>query len=897
MTQRPQPPEPQRDRPSRALTRALVVLGILVPVAMFCLLGAYSLARSRAHYEQQAELMTQNLSAAADSALSANIEKIDFALETIVDRLERQLASGALDRSTDVTILRSEIARNPALESVRITDARGIGKLNTDSDGGPPVDFSDREWFATQRDHADSGLVISRPIVSKVTGNLIVSLSRRYTTANGAFAGTVTAAVPLSYFMRQLSALDPGPHGTLTLRDVALRVLLRYPPPPVTSAARIGNDTISLEFRQRVESGLTQGTYHAWVPADGVERTITFRRLHALPLWLTVGSATDDYLAPWYAELRSVVAACAGVVLLYALASLAVLRLMAKNRRASQRVELLAKVFAHSGEAIMITDRGNRIVEVNPAFTARTGWTQAEVMGRHAGLLAAHSFPARSDEAVWHAVRETGHWRGEYWSRTKDGRDYPELRSVTVVCDAKGAIEHHISNSVDMTDVKEVEARLLHLAHHDALTQLPNRVLLRARLEQALASARRAGQHLAMLFVDMDNFKNINDTLGHPVGDRMLVEVGRRLQSLVRDSDICARLGGDEFVLVLTGLAGDGRHGAGAVAEKLLTQLGQAYMVNGRVLHSTPSIGIAISPADGEDADSLLKNADAAMYLAKAAGRNNFQFYVESINEAGAERFALESGLREAIERGELFLHFQPQLDLRSGDVTGVEALLRWRHPQHGLVPPLKFIPVAEDTGLIDAIGAWALDQALAQLARWRATDHPDLRVAVNLSALQLRRAGFSDQVAQALQRHGLPGAALELEITESVAMHDPLRTSALLDELRTLGVALAIDDFGTGYSSLAYLKQLPLSCLKLDRSFVMDLEHDTSDAAICTATIQLAHSLGLAVVAEGVESAGQLAFLQRLGCDLVQGYYIGKPMDAEDFADFMRRDSVLVFD
>jgi diguanylate cyclase (GGDEF)-like protein len=385
------------------------------------------------------------------------------------------------------------------------------------------------------------------------------------------------------------------------------------------------------------------------------------------------------------------------------------------------------------------------------------------------------------------------------------------------------------------------------------------------------------------LFIDMDRFKNVNDTFGHHVGDGLLLEVGRRLSTLVRESDIVARLGGDEFVLVLADTGHSAQRTAAALAGEIIATLSRVYLVEGHELHSTPSLGIGVFPQDGVDPDTLLKNADLAMYHAKAAGRHNFQFFTAAMNEATAERLALEGGLRTAIERNELSLHYQPQVDVASGRTVALEALLRWRHPQLGHVPPLKFIPVAEDTGQIEAIGAWVLDQALAQVARWHAAGHAPLRVAVNLSAQQLRTDGFVERVALGLQTHRLPGTALELEITESVAMRDPARTADMLLQLRGLGVSLAIDDFGTGHSSLAYLKQLPLNCLKLDRSFVMDLEHDANDAAICTATIQMAHSLGLGVVAEGVENPAQLAFLRRVHCDLVQGYHFSKPMVVAD--------------
>jgi diguanylate cyclase (GGDEF)-like protein/PAS domain S-box-containing protein len=619
-----------------------------------------------------------------------------------------------------------------------------------------------------------------------------------------------------------------------------------------------------------------------------VERTYSFRRLSVVPLVVVVGAGSEDYLADWHTQRRAVIALCLGMLVLYGACAAVLRRLQTQNRQARQRIELLAKVFEHSGEAILVTDRENHVVEVNPAFVRQTGYTPVEIIGQLPAMLDGPLTTAADLEALRLCVEATGQWRGELWGRTRDGRVYPRWVSISVVRDALGEVTHHIAHSIDVTEAKAAEDRIRHLAHHDTLTQLPNRVLLHGRLEQALATARRETSPLAMLFIDMDRFKDINDTLGHPVGDGLLVEVGRRLRALVRDSDIVARLGGDEFVLVLTGTGPDAAQAGAAVASKVLAELGRPYAVRGHELHSSPSVGIALFPADGEDADTLMKNADSAMYQAKAAGRNNAQFYTAAMNQATQERLALEAGLRGAVDRGELFLHYQPQLDLASQRIVGLEALLRWRHPEMGLIPPLKFIPVAEETGQIEAIGNWVLEQALRQVASWREAGHPELRVAVNLSAHQLRGDAFPEGVSRALHRHGLPGTALELEITESMAMRDPARTGRMLRELRHHGVALAVDDFGTGYSSLAYLKQLPLSCLKLDRSFVMDIEKDANDAAICTATIQMAHSLGLGVVAEGVETATQLEFLRRLGCDTVQGYFIAQPLSADACTAFL---------
>jgi diguanylate cyclase (GGDEF)-like protein/PAS domain S-box-containing protein len=743
--------------------------------------------------------------------------------------------------------------------------------------------MADREWFQFQRDSPTPDLYTSRPLRSKLGKTWIVSFSRRYRDAQGRFAGAISAALPLSYFQTQLEAIDAGPRGAIALRDEELKLIAQAGLLRGGAEQAVGTPIASPDVLRMRQAGLLKGTLEVRGGGDPVDRITSFRRLAFVPMVVVVGVSTRDYLADWRQEVQVVVAAAVGSLALY-LAGLAFLaRTLAQKRKAQDRIELLANVFEHTGEAIVLSDGQNRIIEVNPAFERLTGYTAREAIGRSPRFLLAPRNSPETITAMLTAVRDQGQWRGEIWDRHKEGREIPAWLSVSAVRDENGAISRIIASCIDMTEQKQAEEKILHLAHHDVLTQLPNRVLLMGRLEQAMARARRDGAELALLFIDMDRFKNVNDTFGHHVGDGLLLEVGRRLCRLVRESDIVARLGGDEFVLVLADTGSSALRTSAAVATDVIRVLSGAYLVEGHELHSTPSIGIGVFPQDGHDPDTLLKNADLAMYHAKSAGRNNFQFFTAAMNEATAERLALEGGLRTAIERNELSVHYQPQVDMASGRTLAFEALLRWRHPQLGQVPPLKFIPVAEDSGQIEAIGAWVLDQAMAQVARWQAAGHRPLRVAVNLSAQQLRTDGFVNLVSQALERYGLTGASLELEITESVAMRDPARTADMLRQLRLLGVSLAIDDFGTGHSSLAYLKQLPLNYLKLDRSFVMDLEHDPNDAAICKATIQMAHSLGLGVVAEGVENAAQLAFLRELGCDVVQGYFFSKPMPVVD--------------
>jgi len=425
------------------------------------------------------------------------------------------------------------------------------------------------------------------------------------------------------------------------------------------------------------------------------------------------------------------------------------------------------------------------------------------------------------------------------------------------------------------------------MALHDRLTGLANRYALEARLEQSIASARRHGNRLAVLFMDLDRFKSINDSLGHDSGDELLKAVAQRLTACVRDADTVARLGGDEFILVLNDIDEPGS--VASLAQKLIEATERPVLVAGHELNTSASIGISLFPDDGGERGQLMKNADIAMYHAKSAGRGNYQFFNAAMNEAVTERLRLELALRRALEQREFLLHFQPQLDLASGRITGVEALIRWQRDQE-LVPPATFIPLAEESGLIVTIGEWVLLSACETLAGWRRQGLGEVQMAVNLSARQLRQPGLAGQVARLLERFALPPELLELEITESAAMEDPEATIRNLRSLKDLGVRLAIDDFGTGYSSLAYLKLFPIDRLKLDRTFVKDIETDPNDAAICAATIGLAHMLNLTLIAEGVETPAQQAFLQRLGCDALQGYLCSRPLARDAAAALIGR-------
>ncbi len=542
---------------------------------------------------------------------------------------------------------------------------------------------------------------------------------------------------------------------------------------------------------------------------------------------------------------------------------------------AERRQRLVAQVFENSNEGLLILDAERRVVLCNRAFERTSGYALAELVGRDPAFLASAQHEEGFDRRIQGEVLTAGHWRGEIWLNAKSGRDLPLWCNISVMLDEQGQPQNYIVQTADLSERKAAEARIESLATRDQMTGLPNRQGF-VRLLDAWLAAGRGG---ALLIFDLDHLGRVNDAFGHEAGDSMLRATGQRLRRLLREDDVLGRLGGDQF-----GVLTAGRSDAEAVetvVRKLLDAIARPMPIGGSEVVSTACAGICLFPADGTESAALLRNADAAMHRAKAAGANQFRFFALNMNEEMAERLRLESDLRGALDRRELLLHYQPQYELATRRPVGVECLLRWRHPELGIVPPNLFIPLAEETRLILPIGRWVLIEACRQNRAWQDAGLPPGVVAVNLSALQFHDGSIVDQVSEALVLSGLDPRWLELEITESVIMHDPEHVVALLGRLKALGVRLSIDDFGTGYSSLAYLKRFPLDKIKIDRSFVTDLEHDPNDAAIVRMVIGIAKELELKAIAEGVETEGQCDFLRRHACDEVQGYLYSRPLPA----------------
>ena len=560
---------------------------------------------------------------------------------------------------------------------------------------------------------------------------------------------------------------------------------------------------------------------------------------------------------------------------------------ISEQRQAEKELRRAATVFEHSTAAILVTDAQGRIAQVNAAFTRITGYGEDDVMGQYPTVLGADIQQSNQMGDILRQLTASGSWEGEFWIQGKRGVAQPCWLGITAVRDDEDELVSYVCFFSDMSERKASENRIHRLAYYDSLTQLPNRALFQDRLHASLQLAARHASWVVLMFLDLDRFKPINDSLGHAAGDRMLREVAVRLESCVAEGDTVARMGGDEFTLLLqpAGDRDEALSRAMHVAERILTRLAEPFVLSGREFFVTASIGIALSPQDGEGTSQLMKNADTAMYHAKERGKNNFQFYQAEMNASALERLELESDLRHAIEERQFVLHYQPQYLADGITLTGVEVLLRWWHPARGLVPPGDFIPALEELGLVVEVGDWVLDEACRQIAAWQAAGLRVPRVSVNLSARQFSDGRLGQRIAAILQARGIEPSCLELELTESILMRDIGEAMAMLESLKRLGVSIAIDDFGTGYSSLNYLKQLPIDVLKIDRCFVDGLPQGEQDGQITRAIIAMSHSLNLSVIAEGVETPEQLMFLREHGCDEVQGFFLGRPLPASELA------------
>lgn len=563
------------------------------------------------------------------------------------------------------------------------------------------------------------------------------------------------------------------------------------------------------------------------------------------------------------------------------------IRDISERLRIQQQLHLTAEVFENANEAIVITDADNTILRVNKSYCDVTGYSEEEVIGKTPSVLQSGRHDEEFYQQMWQSLNEKGSWVGEIWDKRKNGEIYPKWLSITAIRNKQGQLTNYVGTFSDISVLKGIESELKKLAYYDALTELPNRTLFKERLQEELNRCQRFNCNCSVLFIDLDRFKLINDTMGHACGDELLIEVSRRIRNSLRTTDTFARMGGDEFTLLLPNIPN--ADAVAHVAQNIIDLLNEPVLLNGEEIRVGCSIGIAIYPADGDNLETLTRHADTAMYVAKANGRGQYHFFSANMDQIAHEHLRLESELHHALEHEEFFLHFQPQVDARTEKVVRCEALIRWRHPERGIVSPDLFIPIAEDSDLILQIGEFVIRDACRQISEWRTLGVEVPPVAINLSARQFRQSDLVFNILNILSEYQLGVDAIEFEITESVAMENAASTMHRLSMLASEGFSLAIDDFGTGYSSLSYLKTYPVNKLKLDRSFVMDIPEDTNDAAISSAVIRMAHSLGMEVIAEGVETIEQVAFLLEEECTIMQGYHFSKPLAAKDYIRFLQ--------
>lgn len=558
------------------------------------------------------------------------------------------------------------------------------------------------------------------------------------------------------------------------------------------------------------------------------------------------------------------------------------------RNRYQESLRQYEKVFEGSEQGIMVTDVKHMILSVNPAFTRMLGFTLDDVIGKTPKILSSGLHDVNFYQNMWESVSHFGHWRGEIWNRRKNGEIFPEWLSISEVKNEAGEITHYVGTFSDISDLKSAQKEIQYLSSHDALTGLPDISLFRDRLENAVSIAAAANQKIALLALNLDNFKFLNDSLGYASGDKLLKLFAERLKGCLHETDTICRHGGDEFIILLNNMHDD--DSINYMVDMLLTEVSSPFAFAGSNISTSCSIGVAVYPTDGNDFEKLFGRARKAMSHAKEEGRNTARFFTEKLNTDSLHYLNIAYGLREALAHHQFELHYQPQISLKNAQIIGAEALIRWHHPQNGMQPPAQFISIAEQTGLIVEMGEWIIEEACRQAMEWQKNGLLPLSMAVNVSAVQFRRGNLAKVIIKALEKTGLDPQLLELELTESIFMEDIDHLLAQLDTLKKLGVKLAIDDFGTGYSNLAYLKKFSIDRLKIDQSFVRDINTDPNDAAIVRAIVQMAHTLNLAVIAEGVEDESMLKHLRESGCDEVQGYLFSRPLPAEAFATFIKQ-------
>jgi diguanylate cyclase (GGDEF)-like protein/PAS domain S-box-containing protein len=863
----------------------LIVLSGAAVIGAIWIYVFQALSAERENTLASATQSNANLARAFKEELLGYLAQIDL----LVGFVKRQIERSRVGNINLVEPFQIAASKNPSLIQLSFIDNKGwLAGSNLPYSG--PVYLGDREHYKAHVNTGEDRLHIGRPVIGRVSGKSSVQISRRINTPDGRLAGVLVASVDPAYFVKAYGGVDLGQGGSAAVVRSDGVILARQSGNEIQTGADISASPLFAAIARS-----PRGSLIARSAIDEVQRIFSYVAMEEYPLVAVTARSEDEVLRPYHqgrARYFSSAAAASGSV---AVMTVALLLLFVSQRRTADRLSISEARFRSltelSSDAYWEQDehfRFTRFTDIPKKASGAPGREREARIGKTRWELP----NSRTSAAEWEAHKATleAHKPFHDFVHSREAAD-GKLRHVSVsglpIFDDRGKFEGYRGVTRDITEQKAAEERIRHLAQHDELTGLPNRTMFNRNVMHAITRAQRYGRTLAILFIDLDRFKFINDTLGHEVGDYVLEEIAERLRGCMRGSDTIARFGGDEFVILIEEFTAPSD--ITGVVNKLLVAVRKPLKNQGQEFSLSASVGISTYPDDGNNAQTLLKNADIAMYRAKDRGRNDFQFYSSEMNVHSVERLAMESSLRLALERGEFLLHYQPKVEINSGRMVGMEALIRWRHPKLGLVFPEEFIPLAEETGLIVPIGEWALRTACSQNRAWQQQGLRPLRIAVNLSARQFIHERLLEDVADVLRQTGLAPEFLELELTESTVMQNPEKTVKTLNAFRAMGIHLAIDDFGTGYSSLAYIKQFPIDSLKVDQSFIEDIPGDENDVAITKAIIALAQSLKLKVVAEGVENAEQLRFLREHICDQMQGYYCSKPLPEHEFVEFLR--------
>ncbi len=855
----------------------LVVLVLLTLFVAGMLFNIHS--KAKAQKELEVRVNVENLSLLLDRSIQSITEKVDLALLSIVESVQEELSlTGKLDRQKLEKMLFERSHWVADLSEFRVTNELGQVKYGVGVATNSTASYADRPFFIKHKNQTPSSLIVSNPVIGRISGLWVIVFSRRYDLPNGSFGGVVAAAVPLSYFQKIISAINVGTNGTALIRDADTGLVVRHPFDPKRP---IGEKIYSPELGAAMPSGVMAQTLHAQKTADGSERIFSYRRIPSMSYNIVIGEGSIDYLKDWKRSVtESVVMAGVFLSVVY-LFSWLLWRSLKNVQKASQRSQLLLQ---SSSDGIHILDEFGNILDASDSFCQMLGYSKPELIGMNVSqweskltieelrVKIARDFATGEMSTI-----ETRH-------RRKDGSFFDvEVTAHALELDGEKVL---FNASRDITERKRIENTIWIEANFDQLTKLPNRRLFHDRLEQEIRKSQRDNFKVGLLFLDLDHFKDVNDSLGHEVGDLLLIEAAQRLRSCVREFDTLARLGGDEFTVILCNL--HDTSDIGLIVEKIIDRISKPFILAGHEVVLSVSIGISIVPDDAMSATDAIKHADQAMYVAKDQGRNCFRFFTQNMQEAVEARISLSNDLRYALKLQQFQVYYQPIIDLKTGRVTKAEALLRWMHPTLGFVSPAVFIPVAEMSGAIHDIGDWVFMQACEQVKRLKLLVG-EFQISVNSSPVQFTaEANHHTHWVERLVLMGVEGASIAVEVTEGLVMNPDAKVTERLLMFRDAGIQVAIDDFGTGYSSLSYLKKFDIDFLKIDQSFVKNLAPNSSDLALCEAIVVMAHKLGLKVIAEGVETQMQSELLSAMGCDYGQGYLFCRPVPVDAFEKFL---------